>query len=193
MRSRLFGLPGLLVASTLGAQPIGPEVRVNTYTTGDQIRPAVAATTSGGFVVVWNGPSPTGGPYGDILGQRYSGAGARLGTEFRVNSYTTGGRSVAAVSSDSSGNFVVVWEGVGTGEAGSSYGIFGQRFSSAGVRLGQEFRVNSYTTGSQLNPSVASDAAGDFVVVWQGPGQTDGDGILGQRYAASGAPVGGNF
>jgi hypothetical protein len=194
MRSRLLGLPGLFVAATLTAQPIGPEVRVNTFTTGDQIRPAVAATTGGGFVVVWNGPSPTGGPFdSDILGQRYSGAGARLGTEFRVNTYTSGGRSVAAVSSDSNGNFVVVWEGVGAGEAGSSYGIFGQRFSSAGVRLGQEFRVNAYTTGSQLNPSVASDAIGDFVVVWQGPGQTDAYGILGQRYAGSGAPLGGNF
>src|SRR5258706_5674263 len=182
MRSRLFGLPGLLVASTLGAQPIGPEIRVNTYPTGDQIRPAVAATTGGGFVVVWNGPSRTGGPYGDILGQRYGGAGARLGAEFRVNTYTTGGRSVAAVSSDSSGNFVVVWEGVGAGEAGGSYGIFGQRFSSAGVRLGQEFRVNTYTTASQLNPSVASNTTADFAVGRQDPRKTGADGIPGTRH-----------
>ena len=33
--------------------------------------------------------------------------------------------------------------------------------------LGSEFQVNTYTTNSQNNPSVAVDADGDFVVVWE--------------------------
>ena len=38
------------------------------------------------------------------------------------------------------------------------------------------------------------DAAGNFVVVWQsGNGDADGDAIIGQRFDATGAKVGGEF
>jgi hypothetical protein len=45
-----------------------------------------------------------------------------------------------------------------------------------------------------LQPSVAVDANGDFVVVWSSDGQ-DGDsyGIYGQRFDASGIPQGAEF
>jgi hypothetical protein len=52
--------------------------------------------------------------------------------------------------------------------------------------IGAEFQVNSYTTNSQYTRSVASDADGDFVVVWQSYGSAGGDNddtsIQGQRY-----------
>ena len=41
--------------------------------------------------------------------------------------------------------------------------------------VGPEFRVNTYTTGGQVVPSVAMDADGDFVVTWDSLGQ-DGSG-----------------
>ena len=51
--------------------------------------------------------------------------------------------------------------------------------------------MNSSTTATQYRPSVAADAAGDFVVVWndQAPDR-DGSrvGIFGRRFTASGAP-----
>jgi hypothetical protein len=85
------------------------------------------------------------------------------GSEFQINTYTTshqrtiggGGDLVAA---DASGNFVVVW--YSAGQDGSGYGIFGQRFDSAGGTLGSESRVNSYTKWVQSSPTVASDQAG---------------------------------
>ena len=58
----------------------------------------------------------------------------------------------------------MVWSGRGQGD---SDGIFGQRFDSAGNALGSEFRVNSTTGNVQQYPSVASDASGNFVVVWE--------------------------
>jgi hypothetical protein len=49
--------------------------------------------------------------------------------------------------------------------------------------LGNEFRANTYTTGSQAPCSVASDAAGNFVVVWQSYGQDGSNsGIFGRRF-----------
>jgi hypothetical protein len=49
-------------------------------------------------------------------------------------------------------------------------------------------------TGHQSQPSVASDASGNFVVVWNSNGQ-DGhlNGIFGQRYDSAGEPVGDEF
>src|SRR6185436_2227731 len=56
------------------------------------------------------------------------------------------------------------------------------------------FRVNTYTTSFQDNPSVAADSFGNFVVVWRSNDQ-DGDsrGVFGQRYASSGTPLGPEF
>ncbi len=63
--------------------------------------------------------------------------------------------------------------------------------------VGGEFQINAYTTGEQTRPSAAVEPDGDFVVVWQsfGSGGSDNDGssIQGQRYAADGDPVGGQF
>ena len=123
----------------------------------------MASDSSGNFVVVWESDSQDGSSYG-VFGQRYASTGAPLGPEFRVNTYTTGHQGHPAVASDSSGNFVVVWPSYS--QDGSSYGVFGQRYASTGAPLGPEFRVNTYTTNSQSCPAVASDASGNFVVVW---------------------------
>jgi hypothetical protein len=82
--------------------------------------------------------------------------GSPEGTEFVVNTHTTGAQFVA----------------------------FGQRYASAGGALGAEFRVNSYTSNSQRNPAVAAAPSGDFVVVWSSA-ERDGEayGIAGQRYS----------
>ena len=85
------------------------------------------------------------------------------GPEFQVNTYTTGGQAGSTVAVDPAGNFVVVWRSFG--QDGSDYGIFAQRYDSKGSPLGEEFLVNTYTTLRQWRPSVAVDAAGDFVVV----------------------------
>jgi hypothetical protein len=82
---------------------------------------------------------------------------------------------------DAAGDFVVVWRS--GGQDGNGDGIFGQRFTSNGAKLGGEFQVNTYTTGNQDGPAVAMDAAGNFVVVWRSEGQDgDGGGLFGQRF-----------
>jgi len=119
-------------------------------------------------VVVWQAASLPGGPFG----QRYDGAGAPLGGEFRVNAYTTNGLH-PSVASDADGSFIVVWAGALV--TGGSDEVVGQVFTSAGAPLGSEFRVNTYTSGSQTYPVAASRAAGDFVVIWRSANQ-DGSG-----------------
>jgi hypothetical protein len=171
--------------------PAGGEFRVNTYTTSEQRTPAVAVDRLGNFIVVWRSLGQDGSGDG-VFGQRYDAAGAAVGSEFRVNTYTTIGQREPAVAVDPAGNFVVVWQS--RGQDGDGYGVFGQRYDAAGAPVGGEFRVSTYTTNDQYGPAVAVDPVGNFVVVWTSLDQ-DGDdgGIFGQRYDAAGAPVGAEF
>jgi len=63
----------------------------------------------------------------------------------------------------------------------------------------QDFRV-SETSHAHFGPSLAADSTGTFVVVWsdgrnsiENGGQDTGTAIYGQRFAADGLPIGGNF
>ena len=176
---------------TVAGTPAGPEFVVNTYTTSNQMSPDVAALFSGGFVVVWASDQQDGSGLG-VFAQRYAGSGAALGPEFRVNSFTTGdqGRYLSVASGSAGGGFVVVW----TSQDGSDDGIFAQRYDAAGVPLGSEFRVNTYTTARQSHPAVDADGVGGFVVVWDSQDQDGfGDGVFAQRYSSSGVPLGPEF
>jgi len=191
-RALLLSLAAVLAPCAAWAQggaPLGPEFRVNSYTTSNQLYPSVAREPGGNFVVVWTSNTQDGSGLG-VFGQRYDAAGAPLGGEFRVNTYTTGAQYLASVAMDSTGRFVVVWNSIGQE---GNFSIFGQRYSPVGVPLGGEFRVNTYTTGDQVAPSVAADL-GDFVVTWASYNQ-DGSswGIFGQRFLQAGTPAGGEF
>ncbi len=68
---------------------IGGEFQVNTYTNGTQYFPSVTALSSGNFVVSWQCNGQDGAGYG-VFGQIFNATGAKFGSEFQVNTYTTG-------------------------------------------------------------------------------------------------------
>lgn len=173
--------------------PLGGEFQVNTYTNSFQYAPAIASDPAGNFVVVWQSDGSGGGDSLNysVQGQRYSATGIALGNEFQVNSYTTGRQKAPAVAADADGDFVVVWESNGSGGSDvSSYSIQGRLYSADGAPLGSEFQVNTYTSSFQQAPSVALDAEGDFVVVWNSNGSSASDtsqwSVQGQRYRVTG-------
>jgi hypothetical protein len=114
-----------------------------------------------------------------------------IGGELIANSYTTGNQNGAAVGMDSTGRFVIVWEST-DGQDGSGYGVYGQRYQADGSLIGGEFRVNFATGGNQRFPAVAMNSAGDFVAVYNAP-DGDNDGVIGQRFSASGDRLGDEF
>jgi hypothetical protein len=184
------GVALLLPVLPLQAQtplPVGAEFRVNTHTTNSQNLPATAMDSDGDFVVTWYSNGQDGYGYG-IYAQRYDPAGLSQGPEFRVNTYTTGLQREPAVAMDSDGDFVIAWHS--NVQDGNSLGIYAQRYDNAGLPLGVEFQVNTYTTGSQSNPAIASNSYGDFVVTWSSDGQ-DGNsgGIFARRYDNTGLPL----
>ncbi|HEX2464557.1 MAG TPA: hypothetical protein VHR17_08015, partial [Thermoanaerobaculia bacterium] len=178
--------------SSSGAK-VGLEFEVNTYTPGAQKTVAIGMESNGDFVVSWDSPNDADSSFG-VRAQRWSSAGAKLGLEFAVNAYTTDGQYGSALGLDADGDFVVVWTSFGQDAPGGA-GVFGQRYDSAGAKVGGEFQVNTVAAGAQYIPrfnsaprGVAIDTNGDFVVVWTGT-----TGILGQRFASTGAKLGSEF
>jgi hypothetical protein len=176
-----YGIRGQRFSAAGLAQ--GAEFQINTYTSNRQIAPAVSSDPNGNFVVVWSSEGQDGDGWG-VFGQRFNASGVPLGGEFRVNTYTTGREYVGGVSSDASGNFVIVWSGRVNLDA---YPIFGQRFNASGVRQGPAFFVSSFP-GIFGNGAVSSAPNGDFVVVW-----TSYYDVSGQRFNAAGVAQGGPF
>jgi hypothetical protein len=170
------------------AAAFGPQFRVNTVTAGSQTWPSVAMAADGSFVVGWSGAGP-GDPSG-VFARRFDAAGTPVAAEFRVNTITNSAQFFASVASAPDGRFVVVWQDYLLD--GSNNGIFGQRYDAAGSPVGGQFAVNTYTPGEQLQPQVAVDEAGAFMVTWWNyvPPAVGGGTIRARAFDASGAPLG---
>src|SRR5262249_46479582 len=85
--------------------------------------------------------------------------------DFVVNTVTTDVQSVPDVAMGVDGSFLVTWQ---SGD-GASDDIHAQPFGICAEPVGPEFIVNSYTTGEQTAPQVATDAHGQLRVAWRGP------------------------
>jgi hypothetical protein len=170
--------------------PVDDQFKVNSYTTGDQSAPHVAASTST-FVVVWASDGQPPDDSTGVFAQRYEGSGAPLGGEFHVNVYTTGFQDLADVSGRPDGSFVVVWRS-GSDSDGDGDGIRGRTYDSAGAPTGLFF-ANTYTTGSQTISAVAHDALGYFLVTWNGTGPEGASDIFARRFSPLGNPTGPQF
>ena len=118
--------------------------------------------------------------------------GARA-DDFQVNTYTYYQQQFPDICTDSSGNFVVVWQSYYQDESG--WGVFARRLDSAFNPVGPDFQVNTTTLGDQgtyySGPAVACDDSGGFVVVW--PSNSPQDAIWGRRYDNLGIPAGTAF
>jgi hypothetical protein len=95
---------------------------------------------------------------------------------------------------DADGNYAVVWTRDGQGS--SAGGIYARCYDASGVPQGSEFSVTD-TSLSEVQPAVAMDADGDFVVTWSRGFSSyyynvDYD-IHAQRYNAAGVPQGTEF
>ena len=115
----------------------------------------------------------------DIYVQRFTAAGAPVGSPARINATTDGSQSSPRLLVRKTGA-VVVWQ--------SPDGIYGRLVSLTGVPSGDEFRVKP-EAGSAAVPAIAGDAAGRFAVVWEA---ADGGtkGVFARLFDASARPVG---
>jgi hypothetical protein len=113
-----------------GGVPLGPQFRVNTHTTQSQRYAKVASDEDGNFVVVWQSRTQDGDDDG-VFGRLFDDAGVPQGSEFRINSHTTGDEGDASVAATGTHEFVAAWTSFNA-QDGSNAGVFGQRFDFSG-------------------------------------------------------------
>ncbi len=133
-----------------GGARLGDELLVSGPAKNSQIEPVIAATPDG-YVLCWLDAESDGDDYG-VLARRLDREGTPLGEPFVVNTTRKGPQTAAAVAVAHDGRFVIAWNS----NDGDESGIFGQRFSPDGRRLGGEFRINQHTNGQQALRGAAS-------------------------------------
>ena len=162
------------------------DIQVNTYTTGDQRGPSVAALSGGGYVVAWRSEGQDGDDDG-IYFQRYNTDGSELGDETLVNTTWEGRQWQSDVSGLTDGGFVITWR---DGEEDTD-NIFLQRFDASGEKVGSETRVNTATTYWQSLDHVAGLSGGGYIVMWSSYVYGNSYDVHAQQYDADGNAVGG--
>lgn len=131
---------------------------------------------------------------GDFLESRVVLSATAFGSEQLVNAgQTTGSQQTSdtsrSVAMDADGDYVVVWQSTGDGTSVSS-DIWARRYLSDGTPIdASPFRVNTSTAASEVKPSVAMDADGDFVVTWAS-GNGSNDDIKARRFSLADLPGG---
>jgi hypothetical protein len=160
----------------------GDPFQVNTFTAGIQSSASVDMDSTGRFVVAWESMDQDGDNYG-VFGQIFNNLAEPQGPEFQINTYTVNQQVLPSIAMDENGGFVVVWRSVE--QDGSHNGVFGARFDSSRVQVGDEFPINIYTLSSQNEPAAAMSPDGLFVVTWSSAGQDGGPddyGIFGRLF-----------
>ncbi len=157
-----YGIYGQMY--NIDGNKVGSEFQINTYTGNNQYWPAIASLINGGFVVTWQSEGQDGSDYG-IYAQIFDEYANRVKSGFLVNTWTNDvqGRR-PQVTSLLNGDFVVVWHS--NLQDGSLLGVYGQIFDIIGNKIGIEFQINTFTSGEQSWPHIASLNDGGFVVAW---------------------------
>jgi hypothetical protein len=101
VRGRTFGATGAA---------LGPEFVVASFTTGNLTEPSVGMDSTGGFTVVWPDRTGRDGEFGGVFAQQFAATGVAVGSDFQVNTYTTGDQARPAMAMSQAGKFVVVWQ-----------------------------------------------------------------------------------
>jgi hypothetical protein len=121
------------------------------------------------------------------------------GGEVQVTMITSASayQGAPAVAWQPDGNYVIAWQQQSVTSGG--WDIFAQQFELNGnappMAVGSAFQVSSMSSAfCRQSPAVATDAAGDFVIVWTSDEETGGlRGIFGRLYNSGGQPQGGPF
>lgn len=182
---------------------LGPELTVNSGTSGLQDECQVIGLPGGGFAVAWTDYSadaarsdaerddPSGTSLSDIRVQLYGADRAPLGASFLVNTVTEAGQYDPQITALADGTLVVIWADfsrLGADTSGS--GVKGRLLSADGQPLGDEFLVNSTTPDLQYRAEVTALAGGGFVVTWINGQISSTREVRAQVFEADGSRVG---
>jgi VCBS repeat-containing protein len=175
---------------------VGGEFLVNTTTLNSQNYPALTGLAGGGFVATWMDSSGQGGDptAPSVKAQLFSVSGAKVGSEFLVNTTVTASQDQPVITALSSGGFVIAWRDTSLQGDTSAAGIKAQIYDGTGARVGGEFQVNSTFLNTQDQPAISALPNGGFIATWHDNSLLSSDpsgyGIRSQVFDALGNKLG---
>lgn len=146
-----------------------------------EFRPSVAGGLNGSFVVTWS-RAEADDDRTVVVARRFDGQDQPLGAEFPVSQGSVPHEDSGDIATDAQGNFVITWAGASLDEPDS---VLARTFAASGAPTSEAFFVDSQAAPIG-DPAIASDAVGNFSVVWSRLGEVP-DVVL-RRYNAAGAP-----
>lgn len=151
--------------------------------------PAISYSPLTGYVIAWR--SNNIDRTRDLIYlQQYTVNGETVGGEFLVDPSGNDAIGYPSIVHNNVGGFTVAWSGAGIDD---NDGIYARMFNELGLPLANEFTVNTYRPEHQRHPTIASNATGNFVIVWQSWNQNEAWDVFAQRYNSMGQPMGGEF
>ena len=165
---------------------VGQKIGINQILFYNAYYPKIAVRRDGSFGIVLSDTIPKF--------QLFNKYGIQISQLTELDIMRDWGSGKYALSSDSSGNFVVVHE---INFTPSDINIYFQRFDSLGNKLGSRVRVNDDTTIMRRHvvPDVTMRRDGSFIVCWQDPrppAVPNGDDIYMQMFDKNGNKIGNN-
>jgi len=168
---------------------VGNEFVLNDYSNEAQNAARVAPFEDDSFVVAWHGDGP--GDSVGIFAQMFDAEAEPEAGQIPVNNYQPDPQFFPDVATQTSGGFVVAWMSMNQGEG--DWGVRARLFDNEGNPTSSDLAVNAHTEDAQEYPSVAVLNSDRFVVVWNGAGADDTQGIFGQLYTSNGETEASNF
>ena len=199
-RSNLDGSSGDVVARRFSSAGValGHEVQVNTYASGDQLRPVLAGGGGGRFVVAWES-GQDGSMYGVFVQRLGASAALDIDGSQSIGALTDGLLLLRFLFGFTGATLVsgaVDLAGCTRCDAAPVAAYLAAPGLPPGppaqpIRVGPELQINTYTPNQQGQPSVAARSDGNFVVTWRSYLQ-DGasNGIFARPFSSAGAALG---
>jgi hypothetical protein len=188
--STVSGAPFLVSSAAAKGKKPKKSKKSKVVLSSNQEKPQVARLKDGGAVTVWQGG--TRGAQ-KIFARFLARDGSPLTKDLQVNTFRTSFQVDPAVAVLADGSVIVIWSS--GGQDGDLQGIYGQRLSAKGAKIGTEFRLNQWTAKNQRTPALAALANGGFAVVWVSElqrGESSVD-VFGRIFNSSGVALGGEF
>lgn len=166
----------------------GMEFRINSYTTLYQTNVALYSAGSD-YLAVWESNNSTDQTHGGLYGCIISSDGTSVGQEFKITSNPVSVYEYCPSITSRANEYIVSWHGPTDGDTN---GIFAQRISVSGDRIGEIFQINSYTTSAQALVSITA-GKDKLLATWNSPQDNSLNSVIGRLFNYDGSPAGSEF
>jgi hypothetical protein len=142
---------------------VGDEFRINVTIAYSQAKPKVKYFSDYKFIIIWESFKQDVSGYG-MYGRIFDADGSPNTNEFQINTYTEDYQWFGDIEIFDDDSFIAAW--CSWEQDGDDGGIFVQRFNSAGIKVGDEVRINKTTAHYQWLPRIKKLKDRNAAIVW---------------------------